>query len=194
MKTEKRGLLKKTPQWWVVAAVCLLGFVAMPSFANCFKDNGDGTLTDPNTGLIWQTCALGQSWDGKSCNGKVSELNWNEALLAADADWFLGKEDWILPTKVQVESALKVHCEQWKGRFWSSSPYAGNSSVAWGVGFVIGYVSYDFRCSNYAVRLVRASQLSDIGIFKASLAQVPEPMLKPHIAFKSARLDNTVAA
>ena len=42
--------------------------------------------------------------------------------------------------------------------FWSSSEY--DASYAWGVNFNLGIVSGDYRNNDYAVRLVRASQLS----------------------------------
>ena len=41
---------------------------------------------------------------------------------------------------------------------WSGSPYAGNSSYAWGVGFNYGNANGYYRSSNYHVRLVRAGQ------------------------------------
>lgn len=41
---------------------------------------------------------------------------------------------------------------------WSGSPYAGNSSYAWGVGFGVGSAGYGSRSNGYQVRLVRGGQ------------------------------------
>ncbi len=196
MKAQKRGLFEIIPRWCITAALCLLSYVATPSFAECLRDNGDGTLTDPNTGLIWQACAVGQIWDGKSCMGDAKQLNWLDALLAADSDRFLGKIDWILPTKVQWEGVLGTHshCKQWDGSWWSSSPYAGlSNNYAWYVNFDQGYVEGHPRLNGVAVWLVRASQLSDIGVFKASLILFEERR-KAKLAGEQAKRANTIAA
>ena len=42
--------------------------------------------------------------------------------------------------------------------YWSSSPYAGNSFIAWYANFLNGDVDVGDRDVNYAVRLVRASE------------------------------------
>jgi hypothetical protein len=40
--------------------------------------NGDRTITDELTGLVWQSCAAGQS--GAACSGDPVRLNWQEAI------------------------------------------------------------------------------------------------------------------
>jgi hypothetical protein len=71
--------------------------------------------------------------------------------------------DWVLPTR---ETLLDLYQllgggDKW---YWSSSPYVGNSCCAWYVDFYDGYVYYSVRSNYYYVRLVRASQLFDIGL------------------------------
>jgi hypothetical protein len=41
-----------------------------------FEDNFDGTLTDRATGLMWQKCSSGQSWNGNECTGFHEEMYW----------------------------------------------------------------------------------------------------------------------
>lgn len=47
---------------------------------NTFTDLFNGTVTHKTTGLMWQRCAVGQSWDGKACSGSVSRYSYDEAL------------------------------------------------------------------------------------------------------------------
>lgn len=57
-----------------------------PDFA--FKDNqalfSNGVWTDPDTGLTWMSCALGQQWSSGSCQGKAESLSWKDAVLKTD--------------------------------------------------------------------------------------------------------------
>lgn len=174
----------------------ILVCVAIPlsAWAECLRDNGDGTLTDPQTGLIWQSCLHGVIWDGKACIGEPTELKWHEALLAAEANQFLGHSDWILPTKEQFEGALRSHCKRWNTQTWSSSIATPNANSAVFVYFDIEYA--DSRQIEYsaAFRLVRASKSTDINIFKASLARVPDQTRKAQSDYQFAKRTNTIAA
>jgi hypothetical protein len=48
-----------------------------------FRDNGDGTLTDTQSGMMWMRCSLGQTWTGTRCSGKPQALTWKSAQQAA---------------------------------------------------------------------------------------------------------------
>ncbi len=153
----------------------------------CLIDNRDGTLTDPNTGLIWQACAIGQDWTGTSCQGNATKYTWDDALLAAADNRFQDKEDWILPTRTQNRT-LRRTCSPWSDtnrKFWSSS--SENPYSAWMIYFNGGGLPYAYdtfmanghmangmgdTSKQYEVRLVRASQVSDVREFQASLAPV----------------------
>ncbi len=156
----------------------------------CLTDNGDGTLTEPKTGLIWQTCALGQVWNGTACSGQAKEHPWEEALLAAKENKFQNREDWILPTKEQYTSLLQSNCSHLlKGAFWSSSE--NQASYAWFVDFGYGSVDSNFRFRSYAARLVRGSQLSDMQVFKASFGKLKEA-IKADEAYEFSQRSNTL--
>lgn len=61
---------------------------------NDFADNGDGTVTDNATGLMWMQ------------NDNGEGLNWEEALqYAADAE-IAGHSDWRLPDAKELQSIL----------------------------------------------------------------------------------------
>jgi hypothetical protein len=59
--------------------------------ANDFLDNGDGTVTDRNTGLMWM----------KSDSGKG--MNWEDALAYAENSTYGGYSDWRLPNAKELQ-------------------------------------------------------------------------------------------
>jgi len=61
---------------------------------NDFHDNGDGTITDRATGLIWQ----------KADSGKP--LNWEQALAYAEGLTLAGHDDWRLPNAKELQSLV----------------------------------------------------------------------------------------
>jgi hypothetical protein len=145
-------------------------------FFDGFGDNGDGTVTDPRTKLVWKRCSEGQAWTGTACTAQPTKMSWYDAMQAAKDNRFLGKNDWRLPSKDELSAVMGEYegrCtnnDPDKGQYavsgtlgqerylWSYSPYVGNSDVAWYVSFSSGYVNYYNRDVSNAVRLVRASQ------------------------------------
>jgi hypothetical protein len=140
-----------------------------------FRDNGDGTLTDPRNGLIWQKCVVGRTWNGSACSGTAQVDNWYAAMNAAKENRFLGKSDWRLPTKAEMESImiLETSCYGLRdhiserldaaGLSWTITPYgdAGYVSIhkLGGESYTVGAgrVSNGERngYNNHASRLVR---------------------------------------
>ncbi len=64
---------------------------------NSFSDNGDGTITDSATGLMWA-----QSDSGAGLNWEAA-LAWVETQNAAN---YLGHNDWRLPNAKELQSLL----------------------------------------------------------------------------------------
>ncbi len=132
----------------------------------------DGTVTDLETGLMWQRCAQGQEWDGAGCSGSAPGHTWSEALQQAEIanqQQDLSYQDWRLPNKKELASLVEKRCfdpainlsvfpktpSYW---FWSSSPNADFPDSAWFVSFHYGFVGNLNKSNTYAVRLVRAGQ------------------------------------
>lgn len=76
-----------------------------------YLDNGDGTVTDPETGLQWMRFSLGQMWTGTDCVLNAHEYSWYNALSAADTlnqrGGYAGYHDWRVPT---VEELCSLVC------------------------------------------------------------------------------------
>ncbi len=61
---------------------------------NSFIDNGNGTVTDASTGLMWR-----QSDSGKG-------MNWKDALKFAESLEWCGHDDWRLPSAKELQSIV----------------------------------------------------------------------------------------
>ena len=131
-----------------------------------FIDNGDGTVKDKKTNLIWMRCVLGQEWDGQTCTGAAATYTWQQALKEADVYTFAGNNDWYLPNIKELTSIVERACydpainknvfpKTPSAGFWTASPYADSNVYAWFVDFDYGGVSNRYKNYYVYVRLVR---------------------------------------
>lgn len=77
--------------------------------SNRYQLNGDGTVTDLRTGLMWKRCSEGQIWTGYTCEGKANKMRWDNAMPnGRQKSWpiFAGYDDWKLPTKEQLRTLV----------------------------------------------------------------------------------------
>lgn len=72
-----------------------------------YRDNGNGTITDSKTNLIWMRCSLGQQWTGSTCAGVAMEMNWNDALNTAMSFSYTGHNDWRVPTVDELDTLVQ---------------------------------------------------------------------------------------
>ncbi len=116
---------------------CVRGGYLMSSWPKkTFTGTGNGTVTDNDTGLMWQT---GVPRDN---------LTWKAALSYCEKLSLDGKKDWRLPDIHELMSLLEFRHnnpdsqdsindqyfpsrEGYYPRYWSSSPEAGNSKWIW---------------------------------------------------------------
>ena len=91
--------------------------------ADRYRDNGNGTVTDVNTGLQWMRCSLGQTWGSRTCNGKAEAYPWQVALDAADAlnrqGGYADHQDWRVPTKEELQTL--VYCSSGQPKAWNDT-------------------------------------------------------------------------
>lgn len=140
-------------------------------------DNADGTISDPETGLVWKRCSEGQSWDvgTNGCSGTADSMNWQAALQraqtvnAGNGGQNLSQTDWRLPNIKELSAIVELRCsgpaindavfpDTPSLLFWSSSSYAIDNSSAWYVFFNNGGGEAGFKSENSRVRLVRSGQ------------------------------------
>ncbi|CAN2045259.1 hypothetical protein GMMP1_1510011 [Candidatus Magnetomoraceae bacterium gMMP-1] len=119
--------------------------------------NGDGTIKDKNTGLMWQQVTA------------PKKMTWQQALKYCEKLNFAGYNDWRLPNIKELASIVdlrkykpaidgKYFSETMSEFYWSSSSAAGYNGFAWGVYFYVGYDNYGTKSSSYYVRAVRFGQ------------------------------------
>ena len=138
------------------------------NFSNNFVDNGDGTITDRATGLMWEKGGSSSAlyyWKAKKY---VSRLN---------KEKFLGYNDWRIPTLEELCSLLEQEKNE-RGQHISSL-FKDNQSVYWSmdpsvdslgmldrvntVNFTKGKIStglstnaYGYQAEKYSIRAVRS--------------------------------------
>ena len=129
--------------------------VKIPQTVVHFKDNGDGTITDNVTNLIWQKTP------------STDTLTWEQALNYAANLVFAGKSDWRLPnikelTSINDEShnAPSINLTFFptlkSNRYWSSTSQKNVSVNAWFNDFQnFGITSYFAKTKGYNVICVR---------------------------------------
>lgn len=66
-----------------------------------------GMWHDPATGLIWDRCNLGQTWNDNTCIGEIKKYTLNEAINVAKATRLGGYSDWQLPTVLQLRTLIR---------------------------------------------------------------------------------------
>jgi hypothetical protein len=131
-----------------------------PNLAS-LTNNGDGTVTDNVTGLMWQQ-ASAPAADG-SADGTYSLA---DAFAYCAALQLAGHGDWRLPAVIELQSITDFTVSQpainvtffpdtVAKEYWSSTPVAGlSSSYAWFVFFYFGDTDYGQNAAYY-VRCVR---------------------------------------
>lgn len=158
--------------------LCLLT-VSHSGFAQTCLANADDTTPDEDfanittsttlhtpTGLIWQRCAVGQTFNGSTCTGEASQMTWQEALNYAyeyDADLLQG---WRVPNLKELASLAERDCVRPAinstffpatppDSFWTSTPSVLDPLRAWTVAFFNASHSIKEKDRTVYLRLVR---------------------------------------
>jgi hypothetical protein len=114
------------------------------------------TWKDPETGLEWQCESPG-------------EMTWQKALEYAKSLSLDGKNDWRLPTVLELETLLDRSVLYYELRpvmrkevpfrdtlsYWSSTTFDAETNNAWIVMFDGGYVLSYYKTNAYHIRCVR---------------------------------------
>jgi hypothetical protein len=120
-----------------------------------FTDDGNGTVTDSNTGLMWQ-------------QGEVTPtVTWEAALTYCENLSLGDSSDWRLPNIKELRSIADdtrsgppLDPTYFPGvqaaRYWSSTTLFGHTGSAWFVDFSSGLASYNDKTGQLFLRCVRS--------------------------------------
>jgi hypothetical protein len=141
-----------------------------------YTDNGDGTITDNNTKLMWEKLS-----DDGSIHDKDDNYDWTTAvttkIAALSSGSFAGHTDWRLPNVRELQSIINYQnsfpsvstafntgcvasctvtsCSCTQSFFWSATTYQNIPNWGWIVYFGDGYILADIKTNGYHVRAVR---------------------------------------
>ncbi len=173
MKTRKT-LIFIALSAFIAAIAFTEGEVSLPRY----KDNGNGTITDNLTGLMWvkngnlmTTRDPTFDNDGTANDGLVTWQHAVDYVALLNSGNYASHTDWRLPAVNELESLInaeKMDSAAWLnaqgfsgvliGYYWSSTTYASVTTNASVVYMYNGYVSYYVKTNNVYVLAVRAEQ------------------------------------
>ncbi len=120
-----------------------------------YTDNGDGTVTDNVTKLMWQQLTPSGNYTQPAASAYCAALRLG------------GYADWRLPAVIELVSIVdtdtynpSIDSTMFPGTpavgfYWSSTPFLGLPNNMWGVYFNNGYMSYIDASTAYSTRCVR---------------------------------------
>jgi hypothetical protein len=153
-----------------------------------YVDNGDGTITDRNTGLTWEKKSDDRgihdqdavyAWSGTGAEDTI--WDWLDDL---NAEAFAGHRDWRIPNVKELASLIDyqasspaVHrifdtgcaegctvltcsCTPKAANYWTSTSLADGAIYAWLVDFNGGAVFTIIRTDHFRVRAVRGGRVA----------------------------------
>ena len=121
-----------------------------------YTDNGDGTVTDNNTSLMWI----------QHGNLRGGTTNWAEAINYCEGLNYAGHTDWRLPNAKELHSIVVYEgaapfinrtyfTNTANSYYWTSTTYVPNTTYVLVVGFANGFVGHTTKSTAYYVRPVR---------------------------------------
>jgi len=130
--------------------------------AGSYTDNGDGTVSDTSTGLMWQQA------------GSSSSMRWEDALAYCEGLNLGGYTDWRLPTIKELRSLVdysrynpaidSTYFPNTASWYWSSTTSAYNTSNAWIINFYTGNDNHLItKINHHDARAVRGGQYLSSG-------------------------------
>lgn len=167
--------------------------VSPTTVANAFTDNGNQTITDNLTQLVWQK------------NPRIDSMTWEDALQYADTFQLAGYTDWRLPNIKELQS---INDEKRgspsinktffptaiTGKYFSSTTLPNQTSKAWYLNTQFGITTYQDKTVKLNVILVRGDGTITTGVnsiqHKIETNIVPNPVHTTFELFPTSHLYN----
>jgi uncharacterized protein (TIGR03437 family) len=161
-------------------ARCVRSPISIDGLRRNFTDNGDGTITDNHTGLMWQKADSGDA------------LGWEDALRYGEGLSLAGYEDWRLPNIKELQSinderltSPSLDKDFFTGTLpsenWSSTTLVNQTASAWTVDFTLGIASYRSKTEKLRVRAVRGG-FAGLAVVQAASFTLNTPLAPGSIA------------
>lgn len=168
------------------------------SAPNNFVDNGDGTITDTSTGLMWEKLAQSTTYFWPQAKDYCENLILGE------------KSDWRLPTRNELQTIVDYTRKKPSidttffpdtagvsdYDYWSSTKYANDpdeTEQVWYVNFYSGYINHTGKRNYNFVRAVRAGLCGPFYCPITDVLGADNPKLKNLRAFRDSKFaQNTV--
>jgi Protein of unknown function (DUF1566) len=167
--------------------------VSPTTVANAFTDNGNQTITDNLTQLVWQK------------NPRIDSMTWEDALQYADTFQLAGYTDWRLPNIKELQS---INDEKRgspsinktffptaiTGKYFSSTTLPNQTTKAWYLDTQYGITTYQYKTVKLNVVLVRGDGTITTGVnsiqHKIETNIVPNPVHTTFELFPTSHLYN----
>ncbi len=109
-----------------------------------FVDNGNGTITDNRTGLMWKKCSEPDA--ATNCFGAHNTYTWANAITQCEGLSYASQGDWRLPNAMELFSIVTQEGSAplidavyfpstVSDTYWTSTSYTVNTSTPLSVGF-----------------------------------------------------------
>ena len=147
------------------AQICKTDSIEATTPTNRFTTVGvkSGEIKDTFTGLIWQRCSIGQTWNGTTCTGEATKHTWQDALIQVKA---MGA-GYRVPNIKELTSIVEFQCagpainlhnfpNTLPNGYWSSSPHSHGKTYGWYVQFNYGHPNDSYKHVKQYVRAVRS--------------------------------------
>lgn len=135
----------------------------------------NGNVWHLPSNLVFMRCAIGQTFDGSTCLGESSPLNWQQALQSSVQannetsgtlpSWRLPniKELAVISERACVRPAIneEIFPNTAPDAFWTSTPSVREADMAWSITFTNASQSLLPTNSSLFVRLVRTRLASE---------------------------------
>ena len=157
---------------------------SIPGYAlERYQANDDGTVLDTTTGLTWNRCTLGMSWDSElnACLGYPQQENWKTTLQSVslfneEQTALALPSDWRLPNIKELASIVNLHCvspaldteifPDSSSSYWSSTPFFSQQVQSLVDGVVID------EHAAWSINFALAGRESGLGISQKSAARL----------------------
>jgi len=130
-----------------------------PLTGDKYLDNGDGTITDLATGLMWPKDAT-----GAGCYNGATRT-WVQAIAFCEELDFAEHDDWRLPNVKELQTIIDysrkspcidpIFLNTVASAYWSGTTYLGNTDFAWYWWFANGNLSNGLKAGGARVMPVR---------------------------------------